>query len=153
MRVETGENVLIGGFIVTGTQPKKVIIRAIGPSLTQFGVPGALADPTLELHAANGSVVSNDDWRDNQEQEIIASTLAPSNTAESAIIATLAPGGHTAIVRGKAGTTGVALIEVYDLDPAALSKLANISTRGFVASRRQRNDRGPSLAARGERAS
>jgi hypothetical protein len=132
MRVGTGDNVLIGGFIITGTAPKKVIIRALGPSLAQFGVPGLLEDPTLELHAGDGRVVFNDNWRDTQQDEIIASTIPPSNAAESAIVATLPPGGHTAIVRGKGGATGVALIEVYDLDRAAPSKLANISTRGFV---------------------
>ncbi len=132
MNVGTGENVLIGGFIVVGTDPKKVIIRAIGPSLADMGVPDALADPILELHMSDGSVVTNDNWRDTQEQEIIDSTVPPSNNLESAIVATLDPNPYTAIVRGKNNGTGVGLVEVYDLDQAANSQLANISTRGFV---------------------
>jgi hypothetical protein len=129
MSVQTGDNVLIGGFIITGSAPKKVIIRAIGPSLP---VEGKLTDPTLEVHASDGSVVFNNNWRDTQEQEIIDSTVAPTNDQESAIVATLPPGAHTAIVRGNNGETGVGLVEVYDLDSTAPSKLANISTRGQV---------------------
>ena len=127
--VETGDNVLIGGFIVSGPGPKKVLIRAIGPSLP---VPGALADTVLELHEGDGTVMANDNWRSNQEQEIIASTVPPTSDLESAIVATLQPGAHTAIVRGKGGATGVALVEVYDLEPSATATLANISTRGRV---------------------
>ena len=129
MRVESGDNVLIGGFIVTGSVPKRVIIRAIGPSLP---VAGALADPILELHAAGGSVITNDDWRSTQEAEIIATTVPPSSNLESAIVATLSPGAHTAIVRGKNGGMGVGLVEVYDLDTAGAATLVNISTRGRV---------------------
>jgi hypothetical protein len=136
MNVGTDENVLIGGFIVIGTDPKKVIIRAIGPSLADMDVPDALADPILELHMSDGSVVTNDNWRDSQEQEIIDSTVPPSNNLESALVATLPSSvtgiGYTAIVRGKNNGTGVGLVEVYDLDQAANSQLANISTRGFV---------------------
>ena len=132
MNVGTDENVLIGGFIVIGTDPKKVIIRAIGPSLADMDVPDALADPILELHMSDGSVVTNDNWRDSQEQEIIDSTVPPSNNLESAIVATLEPGPYTAIVSGKNNSTGIGLVEVYDLDQAADSQLANISTRGFV---------------------
>ncbi|MFN2509289.1 MAG: spondin domain-containing protein [Chthoniobacterales bacterium] len=127
--VGTGENVGIGGFIVSGPSPKKVIIRAIGPTLP---VPGALADPVLELHKPDGSVLSNDDWRKTQQDEIIASGIPPANNLESAIVATLDAGAYTEIVRGKDGGTGIGLVEVYDLDPTADSKLANISTRGFV---------------------
>ena len=123
---------LIGGFIVVGTDPKKVIIRAIGPSLTAFGVPNALADPILELHKPDNTVVTNDNWRDTQEQEIIDTTIPPTNDLESAIVATLDPGPYTAIVSGKNNGTGIGLVEVYDLDQAANSELANISTRGFV---------------------
>ena len=122
---------IIGGFIVTGTQPKKVIIRAIGPSLP---VNGKLGDTTLELIGPSGRLAFNDNWRSDQEAEIIASTVQPTNDLESAIVATL-PGngtGYTAIVRGAGDTTGVALVEIFDLDQAATSKLANISTRGFV---------------------
>ncbi|PYK87810.1 MAG: hypothetical protein DMF47_01960 [Verrucomicrobia bacterium] len=121
--VQTGDNVMIGGFIVV-TQPTRVIIRAIGPSLSQFGVPDALANPQLELHDANSLIAQNDDWQttqiggiitSDQVAEIQNSHLAPTNPAESAIIATLQPGTYTAIVRGVNNTTGNALVEVYDL--------------------------------------
>jgi hypothetical protein len=132
LRVETGDNVLIGGFIITGTQPKKVIIRAIGPSLP---LAGALADPVLELRSSSGSLIlSNDNWRSNQEAEIIATTIPPSNDLESAIVATLPANGshYTAIVRGVNDGTGIGVVEAYDLNHAVDSKLANISTRGLV---------------------
>lgn len=129
LSVGTGDNVPIGGFIVTGTAPKKVIVRALGPSLP---VAGAVADPVLELHRADGSVVSNDNWRRDQQDEIIATTIPPANDLESAIVATLDPGAYTAVVRGKGDGTGIGLVEAYDLDQAVDSELANISTRGFV---------------------
>ena len=136
LEVETGDNALIGGFIVTGTQPKKVIVRAIGPSLNVNGVPvpGKLENPTLELDGPGGLIASNDDWRSTQEAEIIASTVQPTNDLESAIVATLPANstGYTAIVRGVGNSTGIALVEAFDLDRAVDSKLANISTRGFV---------------------
>lgn len=140
LRVETGDNAMIGGFIITGNVSKKVIIRAIGPSLTAFGVPGALSDPTLELHDSSGATVHNDDWQTtvisdfitDQSGEIRDSGLAPRDPQESAMIVYLLPGPYTAVVRGKNDGTGVALVEAYDLDPAATSKLENISTRGFV---------------------
>lgn len=129
----TGDNRLIGGFIVSGTAPKKVIIRAIGPSLTQHGVSAALADPTLELRNAAGVILAaNDNWADAQESDINATTLAPAHGLESAIIRTLAPGAYTALVDGKNGETGTALVEVYDLSPNSDSTLGNISTRGAV---------------------
>jgi hypothetical protein len=129
----TGDNALIGGFIVTGNASKRVVVRAIGPSLTNFGVPGALADPALELHGPGAFVtITNDNWRDSQEIEIEATGLAPSDNLESAIVATLPPGAYTAVVRGNNGGTGVGLVEAYDLDSAADAQLANISTRGFV---------------------
>jgi hypothetical protein len=131
--VDTGNNVLIGGFIVSGTQPKKVIIRAIGSSLP---FPDKLVNPTLELRDGTGSLIrSNDDWRvGGQEAEIIATSIPPSNDLESAIVATLPANNaaYTAIVRGANNGTGVGLVEVYDLDRTVDSKLANISTRGFV---------------------
>jgi hypothetical protein len=133
MRVQTGDNVGIGGFIIDGNAPKHVLLRAIGPSIT--GLSGALADPVLELHGPAGfSTVTNDNWRDDPAQEtaILATGIAPSNNVESAIDATLNPGAYTAVVRGKNNTTGVALIEVYDLSQAVLAKLVNISTRAFV---------------------
>jgi glucose/arabinose dehydrogenase len=134
-RVEAGDNVLIGGFIVTGSVAKKIIIRAIGPSLSQHGLSDVLADPTLELHDGNGALLqSNDNWQDDPSQasQISASGLAPSNNLESAIIATLQPGNYTAIVRGKNSGQGIALAEIYDLDPAADSQLGNISGRAYV---------------------
>jgi hypothetical protein len=134
MLVQTGDNVGIGGFIITGTAPKHVLLRAIGPSLTQFGVPGLLEDPVLELHGPGAfATVTNNDWRDDQEAEIQATGIPPSNNFESAIDATLAPGAYTAIVSGNGNTSGVALIEVYDLSQGVDSKLANLSTRAFVS--------------------
>jgi CSLREA domain-containing protein len=132
LEVETGDNVLIGGFIVTGTQDKKVIVRAIGPSLP---VTDALADPFLELHDGAGNLIaSNDNWKDTQQAEIETTTIPPSNELESAIVATLPANSsaYTAIVRGVNDTTGVGLVEVYDLNTSVDSKLANISTRGLV---------------------
>ena len=124
--VRTGDNVMIGGVIVQGTQSRRVIVRAIGPELTQYGVPNPLADPTLELHDSNGALIaSNNNWqrydnrRDHHERpsrDIQSSGHAPSDPRESAIIADLPPGNYTAIVRGVNNTTGVGLVEVYDLD-------------------------------------
>jgi len=114
---QTGDNVMIGGFIITGTGQKRVIVRAIGPSLAQYGITNPLADPTLELHDGSGAVIAFDDnWKDSQEAEIQATGLAPSDDAESAIVRTLVPGNYTAIVRGKNDTIGVALVEVYGLN-------------------------------------
>jgi hypothetical protein len=113
--VETGDNVMIGGFIA-GNQAMPVIVRAIGPSLTQFGVANALADPTLEMHDSNGAILAfNNDWRDTDQAAIAATGLPPANNKESAILATLAPGPYTAIVRGLNDTTGIAVVEVYHL--------------------------------------
>jgi hypothetical protein len=131
--VQTGDNVLIGGFIVTGSEPKKVILRAIGPSLAQAGIVDALADPVLELHGPSGALITtNDNWKDTQQSEIEATGIPPESDLESAIVVTLDPTGYTAIVSGKNGTTGVGLVEAYDLDQPADSQLANISTRGLV---------------------
>ena len=133
MRVQTGDNVGIGGFIITGSAPKHVIVRAIGPSLSHFGVPNVLADPVLELHGPGAFVtITNNNWRDTQEAEIQATGIPPTNDLESAIVATLNPGAYTAIVRGNGNTSGVALVEVYDLNQGVDSKLANLSTRAFV---------------------
>jgi hypothetical protein len=124
--VRTGNNVMIGGVIVQGTHSRRVIVRAIGPELTQFGVPNALANPTLELHSlTRGLIASNNHWQhtiiggiitSDQVHDIVDSGHAPTDPRESAIIATLPPGNYTAIVRGVNDTTGVALVEVYDLD-------------------------------------
>ena len=140
MRVLTNDNVLIGGFIITGPDPKKVILRAIGPSLTPLGVPGALQDPSLELHDASGATLAtNDNWKtrsdgSSQQAEIEATTIPPTNDLESALVRTLPANNaaYTAIVRGNGNTTGVAVVEAYDLDSNRAVKLANISTRGFV---------------------
>ncbi len=131
--METGDNALIGGFIITGTQAKRIIVRAIGPSLP---LAGALADPILELRDSSGGLIlSNDNWRvGGQEAEIIATTIPPSNDLESAIVATLPANSsaYTAIMRGVNNGTGIGVVEAYDLDQTVDSKLANISTRGLV---------------------
>jgi hypothetical protein len=111
--VNAGDDVMIGGFIIGGTEPAKVLVRAIGPTLSDFGVQGALADPTLELHDANGATISNDDWRETQEAEITAAGLPPNKNQEPAILATLTAGSYTAVVRGKNNTTGIGLVEAY----------------------------------------
>jgi uncharacterized protein (DUF1800 family) len=131
MVVETGDNVLIGGFIVYGTGQKTVAVRAIGPSLQ---VQGALSDPVLELHDASGALIAtNDNWRTSQQAAIIAAGLAPLDDRESALIATVPTGSYTAIVRGANNATGVALVEVYDLDSGtSTARLGNISTRGDI---------------------
>jgi hypothetical protein len=130
--VGTGDNVMIGGFIIPGTENKTVILRAIGPSLGALGVPGVLQNPVLELHDGSGGLIAtNDDWRSDQEQEIIETGIPPTNDKESALVASLAPGNYTAVVSGLAGGSGIALVEVYDLTPES-GKLANISTRALV---------------------
>jgi Galactose oxidase, central domain/Kelch motif len=131
MRVQTGDKVLIGGFIITGTETKTVIVRGIGPSLP---VAGALADPVIEVHGPSGEFLgSNDNWKNAAtRQQISDSGLAPSNDLESALWGTINPGAYTVILSGKDGGTGVGSVEVYDLDEAADSRLANISSRGFV---------------------
>jgi hypothetical protein len=117
--VETDDNVMIGGFIISNDQPTKVMMRAIGPSLAKSGVSGALQDPVLELHGGDGDLIfSNDNWRSAQQADIIATGIPPTDDRESAIIATLQPGNYTGIVRGQADSTGVALVEIYNLDYA-----------------------------------
>ena len=130
--VQTGQRVTIAGFIVTGTDPKQVVVRGLGPTLTQHGVSGVLADPTLDLHNSTGSIQTNDNWKDTQQAAIQATGLAPTNDLESAILRTLQPGNYTAILTGKNGTTGVGLVEVYDINAGVFANLANVSTRGFV---------------------
>jgi hypothetical protein len=136
--VGTGDNILIAGLILTGSQDKKVILRAKGPSLNSGGTPvsGRIADPTLELHDGNGTLITrNDDWKDSPERDQIeASGFAPSHDKESAILRTLAPGLYTGVLSGKDNSTGIALVEVYDLDTNVDSILANISSRGRVDS-------------------
>jgi Metallo-peptidase family M12B Reprolysin-like len=135
-RVQTDDNILIGGFIITSNDPKQVLLRAIGPSMSVGGNPvsGRMADPTLELRDNNGLVLtSNDNWKDSPERtQIEATGMPPGDDKESAILRTLAPGSYTAILRGKDNTTGIALVEVFDRGASADSILANISSRSFV---------------------
>jgi hypothetical protein len=132
-RVEAGQGVVISGFVVTGTTPKRVGVRALGPSLANFGVASPLADPIIRLNRGDGSLVMvNDNWKNTQQVEITAAGLAPPHDKEAALIATLPAGNYTAVVSGKNGGTGVTLAEVYDLDQAADSRLANISSRAPV---------------------
>ena len=133
MEVLTGNSVLIGGFIISGPGNKVVLLRALGPTLSQFGVNGVLADPTLELHDGSGAlIISNDNWKDTQQAAIAATGLAPPNDLESGILHTFTSGNYTAIVRGKNNATGIGLVEGYDIDKAVGTTLTNISTRGFV---------------------
>jgi hypothetical protein len=135
MRVQAGNDVLIGGFIVTGNAPKDVVVRGIGPSLVQFGVTDALADPTLELRSADGALIfANDDWQDNSAQaaQLTSLGLGLQNSKEAGISASLQPGAYSAILAGKDQTKGVGLVEVYDTNQTVDSQLGNISTRGFV---------------------
>lgn len=137
--VQTGENVAIGGFIIDGLVPKQVVIRALGPSLTSNGVTNALPNPFLELRDVTGGTVAiNDDWKDNSVADQALLTLNkfdPDNNLESALVRTLDPGLYTAIVSGSNGTTGIGLVEVYNIDdPSVGGELANISTRGLVGS-------------------
>jgi len=131
VRVQEGDNAMIGGFIITGTEPKAEIVRGIGPSL---GIPGALADPVIEVYGPSGQLLgSNDNWRDaGTRQQIIDSGLAPTNDLEPALWGIIEPGAYTVIVRGKNGESGLGLFEVYDLNSSADSRLANVSTRGVV---------------------
>lgn len=134
MRVATGEKVLIAGFIITGTDPKKVIIRGIGPSL---GGATSLSDPVLELHQGNVTLAVNDNWKTaqngtSQQAEVEATTIPPKNELESAIVTTLSPGSYTAVLSGKDSGEGIGVVEVYDLAQGANSQLANLSSRGFV---------------------
>jgi hypothetical protein len=133
-RVQVDPDALIGGFIVTGSAPKKVVVRALGPSLSSAGLASFLPDPILELHDSTGQLLtSNDDWQQAANATAIPGSLQPGQSAESVILTSLAPGAsYTAIVRGKGASSGIALVEVYDLNPDDGSILGNISTRGFV---------------------
>jgi hypothetical protein len=126
---------MIGGFIITGHVPKKVLIRALGPSLANFGITNFVPDPLLQLRAQDGSLIKqNDNWKDSQQAEIQATGLAPSDDRESAIIATLVPGQYTGLLTNKLGAPGIGTFELYDLNFSADSELANIATRGIVLS-------------------
>jgi CSLREA domain-containing protein len=146
LQVGTGDNVLIEGFIVQGPagSTKKIIVRAIGPSLVAFGITDALPNPTLEIHDANNGnaiVATNDDWKTtqpgglitaDQSAEIAASGVAPGNDLESAIIANLPPGSYTAVVRGVGNSVGTGVVDAYDLSAASPAKLVNVATRGLI---------------------
>jgi hypothetical protein len=133
--VSTGDNVLIGGFIVTGTEPKTIVLRALGPSLSAYGVPNVLADPVLNVYDSSRNLIAtNDDWQtDIGEAFIVANGLAPGNPSESAtLVQNLAPGAYTVVVTGKGLTPGIGLVELYDLWPISSSTIANLSSRGSV---------------------
>jgi hypothetical protein len=132
--VDTGDNAMIAGFIVTGNSNKAIVLRGRGPSLAAFGISDPLVDPMLELHAANGSLItSNDDWKDSQRSQIEGTIYQPSEDRESVILATLAPTAYTTILTGKSNTAGVGIVEVFDNNQAVDSQLGQISTRGLVA--------------------
>jgi hypothetical protein len=132
--VATGDNVLIGGFIVTGTAPKNMVLRALGPSLSGFGLSGVLRDPVLSVYNSSGNLVgTNDNWQSDLNHSVVeANGLAPANPLEAAQVRTLAPGAYTVIVTGKGATPGIGLVELYDISPLSNSKLGNTSTRGSV---------------------
>jgi hypothetical protein len=130
--VDTGDNVLIAGFVITGSTAKQLVVRAIGPTLGQYGISNAMQDPTLELHDASGAILTyNDDWQDASNAGSIPLGLQPLYGFESAILTTLNPGAYTAILRGYNDSTGIALVEIYDISVGS-TQLGNISTRGFV---------------------
>ena len=134
MQIETGDNVLIAGFIISGNAPKTVVARGLGPSNSHF-FPNFVPDPTLELRADNGLLIMpNDDWQDDPSQaaQLTSLALAPTHAKESALVAQLQPGAYTAIMAEKKERTGIGLVEIYDTSSAVDSQLANISTRGFV---------------------
>ena len=129
--VGTGQDVAIAGFIIARDSPKSVMVRALGPTLTGFGIAAALSDPMVDLRDGAGNrIATNDNWKDSQQQAIAESGFAPSNDSEAVIVSTLAPGNYTAIVSGKANSTGVSLVEVYELD--SIGRLLKFSSRGFA---------------------
>ena len=132
--VSGGDNVLIGGFIITGTDPKTLVLRALGPSLSSFGLSGLLRDPVLRVYNSSHTLIaSNDNWQSDPNHFVVESNgLAPANSLESAIAQTLAPGAYTVIVSGKDATPGIGLVELYDVSPLSNSKLVNMSARGSV---------------------
>ena len=133
--VFTGERILIDGFIIEGSESKKVLIRGLGPSLAGFGILNFLADPTLSLFDHTGTLIAaNDNWKSTQQAQIQATGLAPSNDFEAAILATLSPGAYTAFLQGKSATSGIGLAEIYDVDPSVNAQVTNLSARGFVGS-------------------
>ena len=131
---DNGDNVLIGGFIISGTEPKTLVLRALGPSLSGFGLSDVLSDPVLRVYNSSGTLIAaNDNWQTDPSHSVVeANGLAPANPLESATAQTLAPGTYTVLVRGKQATPGIGLVELYDLSPLSNSKLKNMSTRGSV---------------------
>jgi CSLREA domain-containing protein len=133
LRVETGDNAMIAGFIITGNSNKNVVVRGMGPSLAVFGLTGLLQDPVVELRSSNSSLFTNDNWKDTQRSLIEGTNFQPSDDRESVIIMNnLPPANYTATLTGKNNTTGLGLVEVYDNNPAVDAQLGNISTRGLV---------------------
>jgi len=132
--VSSGDGVLVGGFVITGTEPKTMVLRALGPSLSSFGVTGVLSDPVLNLYNSSHTLIAtNDNWQsDPHNADIQKNGLAPARLSESATFQTLAPGAYTVIVKGKDLATGIGLVELYDLSPLSNSELKNMSTRGPV---------------------
>jgi hypothetical protein len=135
LRVELGDNAMIGGFIISGSGSKVLVLRGIGPSLINFGISDALVDPVLTLRGSNGAIIrQNDNWQEDPAQAALISGagLAPQDPRESGIAATLSPGAYTAVLTGTNQTTGVGLVEIYDTNSSADAQLGNISTRGLV---------------------
>jgi hypothetical protein len=132
--VSTGDNVVIGGFIITGTDPKTIVLRALGPSLSGFGLSDVLANPVLSVYNSSRTLIAtNDNWQSDPNHFVVESNgLTPANPSEAAIARTLAPGAYTVIIRGKDAVPGIGLVELYDLSPLSNSKLRNMSTRGSV---------------------
>ena len=132
--VSGGDNVLIGGFIITGTDPKTLVLRALGPSLSGYGVSNVLSDPVLSIYNSSGTLIAtNDNWQFDPNRSVVESNgLAPANLLESATAPTLNPGAYTVVVTGRGATPGIGLVEVYDLSPLSNSNLENMSTRGFA---------------------
>jgi hypothetical protein len=133
LRAETGDKVMIGGFIITGQEPKAVVLRGLGPSLSKFGLTDLLLDPVLQLRGKSGNLIfENDNWKDTQRNQIEGTPYQPTDDRESVIVTTLPPTSYTIILTGKNGTTGIGAVEVYDNNQGVDSELANMSTRGFV---------------------
>jgi uncharacterized protein GlcG (DUF336 family) len=133
VNIGTGTNQLIAGFTVTGSEPKQFLLRGLGPSLATFGLSGALSDPVLAVYSSTGAnIASNDNWMTAANASLIPLPLRPADTRESALLLNLQPGQYTAIESGKGGTTGIGLLEAFDLDGTTASQLSNVSSRAFV---------------------
>jgi len=129
LRVQPGDNALIGGFIIRGSEQKKLVLRGIGPSIN---LPGKLDDPVIQLFNNLGvNIAGNDDWKTDQ-QNVESTGLAPTDDRESALVITLDPGTYTVVMRGKNNSSGIGVVEMYDIGLAAEARLANVSSRGFI---------------------